>query len=362
MAFACRRVVLRPVRSGLLALAVLTVTLPLASGLLVLNAVEQTADRVVAAGPSLVVSRIDAGGWAPISAESAAVVSRIPGVAAVRARVWGILPGHEPVTVIGDPALPDASRLAVVGPGVGTGGEGSPLALTALDGRAVWVEVSSLLPSSTAAVARDLVIVPEGIARTLLLLPEGRATDLAVTSVRSEEDEALVTEIARALGYPVRVTTRAQMRGAFRSLTAQRGGLWLLFALPAILGLALVVGQVASGGPAARLEAGKLKLLGWTTWDVARLHLVEALVPAGLASALGLALSYTGVFGFGGGPAAALLLGFERIAPGIGLATEGAVLALAQVGAVVLLPCVLAALLPAARLAREDPADLLEAP
>ncbi|MBI5548073.1 MAG: hypothetical protein HY901_29690 [Deltaproteobacteria bacterium] len=361
-AFACRRLVLRPIRCALFALAVLGVTLPLASGLLVLNAVEQTADRVVAAGPSLIVSRVDAGGWAPIPEAAAFAVRAIPGVAAAQPRVWGILPAQEPLTVVGDTALPDATRLAVVGPGIRTGPEGSPMALSGLSGAVEWLEVSSAFPAGVSALARDLVVVPAGVARRLLLLPEATATDIAVTSVRAEEDDALVGEIARALGYPVRVTTRAQMRGAFRSFTGERGGLWLLLALPAILALALIVGQIASGGAGARLEAGRLKLLGWTTWDVARLHLAEALIPGGLAAATGLAAAYVGVFALGGGPAAALLLGFQRVAPSLALSTEGALLALLQVGAVVLAPCAVAALIPAARLARSDPADLLEAP
>lgn len=361
VSFAARRLALRPARTGLLASAVFAATLLLSSGLLLLQAVEQTADRVVARGPSLVVSRLDAGGWAPIPAADADVLSRIPGVSAATARVWGVLPGRSPVTLVGDPATSGDDERAVVGPGLEVG-PGGRLELTRLDGRTESLEVRARLPANTAALSRGLVIVPMAVARRFLLLPEPLATDLAVASVRQEEDEALVPEIARALGRPVRVSTRAQMAKAFHALSSQRSGLWLLLALPTLLGLALVVAAVATGGPDARVEAGRLKLLGWTTWDVARLHLVGALAPAAAAAALALSASYAGIFLFGGGPAAALLLGFDDLAPSLSLTPEGALLVLAEVAGLVLAPCAFAALLPAVRLARADPSELLESP
>lgn len=362
-ALACRRVIARPLRSTLLFLAVFSVTLLLGSGLLVLAAVEVTADRIVEVGPSIVVSRVDAGGWAPIPIEVVSSVLKVRGVTGARARVWGILPGVPRITLVGDPALPEPVELMLGGIVTAIPGarEGDPLELTGLDGRSVALTIVRVLPPETATVARDVVFVPEGVARQLLLLPAGHATDVAVATIRPEEDAAVTREIARSLGFPVRALTREQMRGAFRTQLGDRGGLWLLFALPAVLGLVLVVGQIASGGPNARVEAGRLKLLGWTTWDVARIHLYEALVPSGLAVTTALIVSYVGVFFAGGGPAAAALLGFERLSPAFTLATSAAPLALAEVAASVLLPTLLAALVPAARVATADPAELLEA-
>lgn len=357
---ACRRVALHPLRFGLCGLALLLVSAVAGCVLLFGNALAHTADRVLDAGPSLVVSRVDAGGWAPIAVADADKLRVIPGIARVVPRVWGVLSGPPSVTVIGDPELAAGSNKILLGEGVPQAFLGVPFRLLALDGSVVTLEVAGKLPRSLDLVGYDVLLAPEDVVRRLLLLPEGRATDLAIDSVRPEEDDVLVQEVVTSLDYPVRVGTRSTMRSAYQAQLGQRGGLAALLLLPSLLAVALVVGLVAAGGPEARAEVGKLKLLGFTTFDVVRLFLAETAVVAFVAVGLGLVFAWAAVFVAGGAPVVSLLAGWGPAAPLLRLDGTGATLVLAELSALLLGPVLLAAAVPAIRLGQTDPASLLE--
>ena len=79
--------------------AMAVVTFLVATTVMLQFAVEATAARVIEAGPALVVSRVDAGGWASIAADRAERIEKIPGVHAALPRVWGVLPGPPAVAV-----------------------------------------------------------------------------------------------------------------------------------------------------------------------------------------------------------------------------------------------------------------------
>lgn len=360
-AFACRRIALQPVRFLLVGLGLLLVTALVSSALLLEGAIAHTANRVLGSGPSLVVSRVNAGGWAAIPVADAARIRSIPGVLHVTPRVWGVLPGPPAVTIMADPGIDQASHDAVAGSGLDTK-PGDTLVLRALDGSRINVKLASTLPPSTNVVAADLLLTSAQVARRALLLDSGSATDLAVDSVRPEEDEALVADIAQALDYPVRVATRAQMRGAYQAQLGQRAGLSTMAALPALVALMLIVGFTTAGAPATRREVGLLKLLGWSTGEVARLHVTEVAVVASIATGFGLALAYAAVFIVGNAGPVPALLGLNQPVSRLSLDTTGAALVLVQAGATVLVPCLVGAFIPAWRLARVDPAELLDAP
>ncbi len=359
-AFAARRILLHPVRWALLGFALAVVTFLSATTGMTVLAIEATAARIIQAGPALVVSRVDAGGWTAIESHHAPKIRSIPGVASATPRVWGVLAGPPSVTVIADPNLPDASGRAVVGSALSLA-PGNTLTLRGLDGTSVDLEVASSIDPLADIVAHDVVFVPADTARALLLLPPDKATDIAVDSARDEENDALVREIAVAVSAPLRVVTRAEMLGAYQVQSGQRATLAFLSLTPSVLALLLIVALTASGGASARSDVGKLKLMGWTSGEVARLHLAEMSFVAIVAVGMGLTVSYTGLFPLGGVTVTAVLLGWSSN-PHLALSTEGAALALLLTGASVLLPCLVAALVPAFRLARVDPIELTESP
>ena len=362
MPLALRRIVLRPARFILLASSLFLITLLVGSVLLFQQALESTAHRLLGAGPSLVVSNVDAGGWAASPLQDAATIARIPGVASVQPRVWGVLPGPPAVTVFGTSKLPDNASDVIVGTGVPTAAVGQPLTLRALDGSPRTLRVREILSPNADIVAFDTVQVSLQAARGLLLLNDGDVTDFAVDTARSEENDAIAGEVAAAVAHPARAVTRAQMRGAYLAQAGQRGGVTFLVIVPSILALALIVAGVASGEAGARRDVGKLKLLGWTTRNVATLHLLEVGLVAFAGAGAGLVSAYAQVFLLGAGPLIALLLGWSDAPPNLTLDPTGTVLALLQIAALVFVPCAVAAIVPSWRLARTDPADLLEGP
>lgn len=360
-AFAARRIQIHPFRWLFLFLALASVTFLTATLVMVLFAIEATAKHVIDSGPSLVVSRVDAGGWASIDVAHAERIRQIPGVESATPRLWGILPGPPSITIIGDPSVPDGSKRARIGSGV-PASPNNVLSVRGLDGTPIEFDVESTLDRRSDIVAHDVVFLPVEEARVLLLLPGQRATDIAVESARDQENDALVLEIAEALNEPVRVVTRAQMLGAYRVQAGQRATLVFILIAPALLALLLLVGVTASGGPNARADVGKLKLIGWTSGDVARLHVLEVSLVGGLAVGLGIVGAYAGLFLLGGSTVTTTLLGWRTSTPHLMLSTEGAALSMLVVAASVLLPCVVAAVLPALRLARVDPMELTETP
>jgi ABC-type lipoprotein release transport system permease subunit len=359
---ACRQVVAHPVRWLLVGAAIAALTFAAAVVLLVSDAIARTADRVLERGPALVVSRVDAGGWAAIAASDATIIAPIPGVQRATPRIWGILPGPPTVTIVADPGLAEDAGVAVAGQGVQGARTGATLVLRGLDGRPEELRVARMLAPQLDVVAFDIVFVAPAVAQRLLLLESVDATDIAVDSVRDEENDALVRAIAEQLPRPVRVTTRAQMRGAWLTQAQRRTGLGLVAMAPSILALVLVVAVTAAGGEDDRRRVGKLKLVGWTTSSVARLYLLRMGLVAGAAVALGLSCAYLLVFPFGLGQPVLLALGWDAVTPHLLLDAQGAAASLLWVGAFALAPCLVAAVIPVYSVARTDPAELLEAP
>lgn len=358
-AFAARRIRLRPVRWLMLACALTLVTFLSSTTMLALSAIEATSTRIIRAGPALVVSRVDAGGWAAIAVSHAHRIQSIPGVESATPRVWGVLPGPPAVTVMTSSSV--AQGHAEVGTGVGAKA-GELLVLRGLDGTVHELRVDRSIEEAADVVGYDLVLLHATDARTLLLIPGGSATDIAIESARDEENDALVTEIARVIDHPVRVTTRAQMLGAYRSQLGRAGTLSFIVLVPSILGLLLLAGITASGGDHARADVGKLKLVGWTTGEVVTLHAIEMGFVAFVSVGIGLTTAYAGLFGLDGVTIVTTLLGWEANGPALVLSTEGAIVTMLIIGASVLLPCLVAAAIPSLRLSSTDPLELVEAP
>lgn len=243
---ACRRIALRPAANAVIAAALVLASMIASTLLLIETAVARTADRIVSAGPSLVVSRVDAGGWAPIGTSAADAIARIPGVLKTTPRIWGVVPGSPTLTLIGDSSL--SGRDVVCGRGVPDTSPGAVVSFAGLDGTSHQVLVKSVLEEGTDTLAFDVIYGSEQLARSALLIPSGSATDIAVQSARPEEDEALVREIAQAVQHPVRVVTRAQMRGAWQTRAGSRGTVRMIALLPALLAVVLLAGSLSRGG------------------------------------------------------------------------------------------------------------------
>jgi ABC-type lipoprotein release transport system permease subunit len=296
----------------------------------------------------------------PVSAVE--FIAGIPGVRSAEARIWGVLPGPPAVTIIADATLADLPTEVTCGRGVSGAVVAELLAIRALDGSSLPARVKSLLGDGTDTLAFDVVYAPASLARRALLLDSSHATDVAVESIRPEEDDALVREIAARLGYPVRVVTRAQMRGAWQTRAGMTGTIRLLALSPALLTVLLLAVSLAMGGPESRQDAGKLKLAGWQTRHVAWLFALQSMSVCTASVGIGLVIAYVLVIPLGAGPLLGPFFGWTASLPQLTLDAGGAVQVLLLVGGIMMVPILGASFLPAWRVARIDPAELLEAP
>ncbi len=370
--WAARDVIRRPWPTLLMAAALALLLTVSGTALLFSQGLSQTARRLLAHGPDLVVRRLNAGGWAPLpAAEAVAAARRVPGVTHAQARVWGVAAGLVgPLMVIAraDAALPPAADgkplaaprpgEALLGPGVDPGPDPQRLPLTAA--AALELRPVGRLPAESALLGQDVVLVHPDDARRLLGLPPGAAVDLAVDVFHADEAAAIQPELAAAFPWPVRITARSEAVGLYSGGLARRGGLMLIAGIPAVLALVLVVAGAVREAVGQRRAVGLLKALGWTTGEVVRLQVCRALLIALPAACLGMLAAYTLVFRPGVSWPGSLLFGWRTAPPRLFLDPAGAFLTLLELGALVVGPYLAAVLLSSLQGAAADPQDLLK--
>lgn len=370
--WAARDVLRRPAEVILLGLALAALTAVMGTALLLTEALTNTAGALLAKSPALIIRKVNAGGWSPIPvAESLRIVRSVPGVLAARARIWGTVSSADgPLTIMGvddagqkdllmkqDVPIP-ASRQAVVGPGVPVQGIGYPLTLNSRE--KLQFRVVGVFKPETAMATHDIVLLDAADARSLLGIPNGYASDLALDVFYDQEQEAILPDLTAAFPWPVRITTRAAALGSYTAGYARRGSLAALALIPAVLALAFIVVGTVRAHACRRRETGLLKALGWTTGDIVKLQMVRALLIAAPAVTLGLVAAYSLVFWPGTNWPGYVLFGWKARSPGLTLGTSGATLVMCEVGALAVLPFLLATLWTTVRGAIHDPQDLLE--
>jgi hypothetical protein len=300
-------------------------------------------EAAVADAPSLVLRRLGPGGFEPLPLEEGRRAALgVRGVLAADGRLWGV------VAEEGRAVLLEA----------GATGSGDPeRTLAGPDGRTRIVRSRAVAPDAARG-GMPRRWAAEADVRDLLGLPAGTVTDLALKVYQEAEEEAIRPAVEVGMPWPVRVATRGEEARAAR-LALARGDAGDVFRLaPAVLALALLVLAALREGPAGRREVALRRALGWTTSDLVRERLSMALI--------------VGVPGVAAGLAAAWLLVVSGAWPGVGEVLVGtpladgapppaageALLAMAQVAALVLSPWLAASLARVVAAATADPDGL----
>lgn len=370
--WAFRDILRRPIESLLLAAAMTSTIVVFGTLLLFPRAVYDTVDRLLNAAPSIVVRRIDAGGWQPLPVQEAVRAAKaVPGVISVKPRIWGVVTGLEnPLTIIGVaqgiipeaykdflPRLPSPGQ-AIVGPGVAAGEFADILQL---DGsmRSSY-RVIDRLPDKTSIFTHDLVLLNAQDARKLINLPDGYASDLAVQVFHEEEQDAILADLAAAFPWPVRCVTRRQSAAMYAGGLNRGSTLNTITVIPAVLAVCLLVAVNIRKTMGRLSDLGIMKAMGWTTGDIVRLQLYRALAVGLPSAAIGVGLSYFLVYWPGTRWLGTIILGWQTIPPKLYLEPDGAITVLLEVAGFVLAPVIGSALAPAVKAATADVHELIE--
>lgn len=369
--FALREQLRRPGETALLFVALTAVVTVLSVPLLFFHALSVTSERVLASSPSLVIRRIDGGGFALMpSQEALDAVNSVRGVIKARSRIWGVVASMDAaVTVLGvdEGSCEVLSDHGVTCPEDGEAVVGKALALRSgetlqLSGPGAQrnFTVSAVLSERHDAVTHDLVLLGRDEASEILGLAPHLASDVAVWVYHEAEEEAIRSDLEGALPWPVRITGRGEATEALLAAMGRRSGLDIASMIPAIIALALLMIAIGRQGRSGRIEVALLKALGWNTADVVRLRLLQILAVACPAVASGLASASAVVIWPGVPSVLNNLLLWSGPPPRLDLDASGALVVMAVVGGAVLIPVVAAALWPAIRSAVSDPVELLE--
>ncbi len=356
-------------RSLLLLICLASAVWLAASALLLSQALGDTYARLLKHAPALVVRRVNAGGWAPLPADAAtAYAIQVPGVQNPRTRIWGVAAGPDgPLTVVGNrpPASmretlsPPLPGQAVIGPDVFISSADRRLTLGARP--SMTFDVIGRFPSQTALATRDVVWLAPADARRLLGLQADQASDLAIDLFHSQERQAIQSDLAAAFPWPVQITDRDSSWQRHYLYAVQTGGMASVACVPALLALVLIVVSAGAASWGQRACWGLYKALGWTTADVARLHLYQATITGLPAIVMGLALAYAMVFIPFLTPILALWLPAAAAVQRLYLSAQGAGLVMLEIAFLVGLPYLAAVFVVSLRSAAGDPWDLLQA-
>ena len=365
--WAARENLRRPWSNLLLAVSLAVLTLCLSLVLLITGSLERTSADLIDQAPDLVVRRLNSCGWQPMPVGAALeAVKGLPGINSVRPRVWGLVQnGNRSITAVAaDEAHLAGAGLAVPRQGHAIAGgwwrqrPGSePLVLAG--SQTMTFVVDSVLPPAVDMASFDTVLLNPVDARRLLGLSVGWASDLALYVFHPGEADALRPELREAFPWPVTIRTRSETSEWYRSGFGRRSSLVVLLWLPAITALGLMVLAVVQRQIKRRYPIGLLKALGWTTADILRLHLYQALIIALPSIMLGLALAYALTSGPLTSVLTRILLGWQDSAPLRTLAPGAHPWIFIGVGSLVLLPYMTAVLWPALKTAATVTDDLL---
>lgn len=356
-------------RSLLLVASLASLVCLIATALLFSRALDATWSHLLDQAPDLVVRRVNGGGWLPMpAAEALACARTVPGVIDPTPRVWGVVPGPMgPVTVVA--ALPFEKDIgAITPPSPGHAIVGRGLDPASMDGRLtlggsdpLTVEVAGTFEKGSGLATHDLVWLAPDDARTLLGLLPDQASDLAVHLFHREEERAVQADLAAAFPWPVHITDRSTSALRHRSLSVRTGGIALTAAIPALLALLLIVIGTAAGDAGSKSRWGLYKAMGWTTADIVRLQVGQAMIVAVPAVAGGLVLAYMAVFYPPVAGVTAFWVTGGLHLPTLVLDRVGAVPIMLEIAVMVGLPYLAAVFLSTLRGAVDDPWTLFEA-
>ncbi len=333
----------------------------LASVLLFSQALRREAALLLAQAPEITVQRLVAGRMDLVPAAHLERLAGLRGVASAQGRLWGYY--YDPATQanytlmvpLTDPPPPGTMQ---VGPTLARFwrlGVGDVLSLRTHDGRAFPLSVQGILPTDSALVAADLVLIAEADFRAFFGIPAGLYTDL-VLKVRNPREVAKVAQKVQRDLPDTRPIIREEILRTYAALFDWREGMVMVLLSGAVLAFMILAWDKASGLSAEeRREIGVLKAIGWETSDILAMKLWEGLLVSVFAFLLGYLAAYVHVAAFSASLFVPVLKGWSVLYPDFALTPQVDPFQVFTLFFLTVFPYALATLVPVWRSAVADP-------
>ena len=274
----------------------------LASIFFLTHSIKKEASIVLQGSPEVVVQRIIAGRHDLIPERYMDDIRKIPGVLAVKGRLWGYY--FEPATganytLIVTDASWEKEGAITIGTGVariaGVQKEDT-IPFKSSEGAYISLEVAGIFPHESELIASDMIEISEEDFRKIFAIPRGVFTDITL-QVRNKNELNVVADKIRRYLPDTRPILRDEILRTYEAIFDWRGGLLVVIFTGAILAFAIFAWDKASSlSFEEKKEIGILKAVGWETSEVITMKSWEGIIISLSAFLLGVILAYIHVF------------------------------------------------------------------
>jgi ABC-type lipoprotein release transport system permease subunit len=274
----------------------------LASILFFTSSIKKEAFTVLQGSPEIVVQKVTAGRHDLIPASYISLIGKLPGVRAVKGRLWGYY--HEPstganYTMIVTDEYQDMAGSIAIGHGVSRTlniRKGDLVPLKAFDGSYMSFEVTNVFSPESELVSSDLVLIGEDDFRKLSGIARGHFTDLTL-QVKNKNEIVTAANKIKHLFPDTRPILRDEILRTYDAVFDWRGGILVFILAGAILAFTIFSWDKSTSLSAEeRREIGILKAVGWETSEVISMKSWEGIVISLSSFLTGVVFAYLHIF------------------------------------------------------------------
>ena len=348
----------------------------LAAVLFLTQALKTEATTMLAGGPELVVQKTMAGRHELIPVNVVDQLAAIPGVKAVKPRVWGyyydaLVEANytlqtaatvDPEPVLLDGRFPGEAFECAIGTGVATVRRvrlGDDLILIDHNNIGRIYTVTGVFETASDLLTQDLIVMTEDDLRQFFGMPAEQATDLTVSVYNPNEIDTVAGKIKRILPDS-RPITQKELQRTYHAVFDWRGGMILALFSSALMAFCILAWDKATGLSAGeRREIGILKAVGWDTGDVLLLKFWEGLALSFLAFLGGCLIAFLLVFFWGAPLLGSILRGWSVLFPALKPTPFIDFYQIGTLAFMTIVPYVASTVIPAWRAAVTDPDEVM---
>ncbi|UCE12692.1 MAG: FtsX-like permease family protein [Candidatus Heimdallarchaeota archaeon] len=348
--------------------------------------INQDADASLAFAPDVLVQGYEAGRLVPIENTKIAEIEGIEGVRVVSPRVWGYLSaanrlytmmgiefGRYPLNTselafeIRDGRIiePNESHpVCIIGSGVAEDSSaqvGSWLLLTDINGVEMDFEVIGIFSVTSKIYSHDLILTDIQFSRIFFNMDTNYSTDIAVWSEsNSNSDSSDLALVIADTVDGIKVIDKFTMGNLIHHSTNERAGYFTIIWSVLLIGSLLFTFTISSAvSIEARKEIGLLKTLGFSTFDVLEIRIIEYTMTGFIASTIGIFCAIIYDFYLGAPILANFMLGWSVLFPPYILPLKITFESLLVAYGIGIIPLLIGVIVPAWRNAITEPDEVL---